>query len=92
MPRFFRFLSKNEDTFEKVVKKIGIKLDFDKIMYLPNYKNIEEQVTVNDNELKLVLVPYHSNRLMPMGVIMIIKNITETKSSKMRNWKIIKIE
>jgi len=71
-------LSTSEDTFEKVVKKIGVKLDFDKIMYLPNYKNIEEQAKVNDNELKLVLVPYHSNRLMPMGVIMIIKNITET--------------
>lgn len=71
-------LSKNEDTFEKVVKKIGVKLDFDKIMYLPNYKNIEQQAKVDDNELKLVLVPYHSNKLMPMGVIMIIKNITET--------------
>ncbi len=70
--------TKNEDTFEKVIKKIGVKLDFDKIMYLPNYKNIEQQVNVNDNELKLVLVPYHSNKLMPMGVIMIIKNITET--------------
>ena len=71
-------LTKNEDTFEKVAKKIAVKLDFDKIMYLPNYKNVEQQVKVNDNELKLVLVPYHSNKLMPMGVIMIIKNITET--------------
>ena len=70
-------LTKNEDTFEKVSKKIGVKLDFDKIMYLPNYKNIEQEATVNDNVLKLVLVPYHSDRLMPMGVIMIVKNITE---------------
>ena len=70
-------LSKNEDTFEKVTKKIGVKLDFDKIMYLPNYKNIEEDATVNDNVLKLVLVPYHSDKLIPMGVIMIVKNITE---------------
>ncbi len=70
-------ITKNDDTFEKVVRKIGVKLDFDKIMYLPNYKNIEQDVRVNENELKLVLVPYHSDRLMPMGIIMIVKNITE---------------
>ncbi len=70
-------LTSSEDTFAKVIKKIGVKLDFDKIMYLPNYKNIEQEVTVNDNVLKLVLVPYHSDKLMPMGIIMIVKNITE---------------
>ena len=71
-------ISTNEDTFEKVIKKIGVKLDFDKIMYLPNYKNIEQEARVNDNVLKLVLVPYHSNKMMPMGVILIAKNITES--------------
>ena len=71
-------ITSSEDTFEKIVKKIGIKLEFDKIMYLPNYKNIEQEASVNDNVLKLVLVPYHSNKMMPMGVILIIKNITES--------------
>ncbi len=71
-------ITSGEDTFEKIVKKIGIKLEFDKIMYLPNYKNIEQEVSVNDNVLKLVLVPYHSNKMMPMGVILIVKNITES--------------
>ena len=70
-------VSNENDFFDKIMKKIGLKMQFDKIMYMPNYKNITEQVKVNDYVLDLVFVPFHSERLTPMGVIMIIKNITE---------------
>ena len=70
-------ITASDDTFNMIMKTIGLKLQFDKIMYMPNYKNITEQVKRNDYVLDLVFVPFHSDRLMPMGVIMIIKNITE---------------
>lgn len=73
------------DSFEKVVKKIGLRLNFDKIVYVPNYKNIEEKVTYKDNVLNVVFVPFHTENLMPMGVIVIIKNITE--SEKLNNMR-----
>lgn len=73
------------DSFEKVVKKIGLRLNFDKIIYVPNYKNIEEKVTYKDNVLNVVFVPFHSENLMPMGIIVIIKNITE--SEKLNNMR-----
>lgn len=77
-------LSDHDDTYEKVCKKLGIKIDFDKVIYISDYKNIEEKVTRADNVLNLVLVPFH-DRLIPMGVIMIVKNITENeKSNNMR--------
>ncbi len=66
------------DTFDKIISKLNITLDFDKIMYLPNYKSIEAKITVFENTLNIVFVPFFSDRLSPMGVIMVIRNITET--------------
>ena len=75
----FADLTESEDTYEKVMKKLKLKIDFDKVLYLSNYKNIEEKANVNDNVLSVVLVPFHNERLLPMGVIMILKNITENE-------------
>ena len=61
------------------MKKLKLKVDFDKVLYLSNYKNLEEKVEVNDNVLSVVLVPYHNEKLLPMGVIAILKNITENE-------------
>lgn len=66
-----------DDTFTKICKKLKIDLEFDKIMYLPNYKSIEVKASVNDNYLNIVFVPFFSDRLSPMGVIMMVRNITE---------------
>ena len=71
-------IGKQEDTFEKIINKLNIKLDFDKIMYLPNYKTIEAKITIAENNLNIVFVPFFSDRLSPMGVIMVIRNITES--------------
>ena len=65
------------DTFDKIIKKLESDLDFDKIMYLPNYKSIDMKTVVDDNALNIIFIPFFSNRLTPMGVIMIIRNITE---------------
>lgn len=71
-------ISDVEDTFEKVIEKLNIKLEFDKIMYLPNYKSIETKIVVNENALNIVFVPFFSDKLSPMGVIMMVRNITES--------------
>lgn len=65
------------DTFEKIVKKLNIDLDFDKIMYLPNYKTIDAKINIGGNSLNIVFVPFFSDKLSPMGVIMMVRNITE---------------
>ena len=78
----FADLTDTDDCYEKVMKKLKLKIDFDKVLYLSNYKNIEEKASVNDNVLSVVLVPFHNERLLPMGVIMILKNITVFFSPK----------
>ena len=65
------------DTFDKIIKKLESDLDFDKIMYLPNYKSIDMKTVVDDNALNIIFIPFFSNRLTPRGVIMIVRNITE---------------
>lgn len=70
-------LVQEDDTFGKIAHKLGIELDFDKIMYLPNYRSIEAKTTVEDNVLNIVFLPFFSDKLNPMGVIMMVKNITE---------------
>lgn len=73
------------DSFDKIIKKIGLRMNFDKIMYIPNYKNMEEKITYLDNVLNIVFVPFHNDKLIPMGIIMLIKNITE--SEKLNNMR-----
>ncbi len=70
-------LSSTDDTFEKIVKRLKINLDFDKVMYLPNYKTIEAKTMVGGNSLNIVFVPFFSDNLTPMGVIIMVRNITE---------------
>ena len=67
-----------DDTFDKIINKLKITLEFDKIMYLPNYKSIESKVTVGENTLNIIFIPFFSDKLSPMGVIMMVRNITET--------------
>lgn len=66
-----------DDTFGKILQKINVDLAFDKVMYLPNYKSIEVKTSVSENALNIVFVPFFSDRLSPMGVIMMVRNITE---------------
>ncbi len=75
----FTGITDAEDTYEKVMKKLKLKVPFDNVIYLSNNKNLEEKTTVNDNVLDVVLVPFHNEKFMPMGVIIILKNITENE-------------
>ncbi|MEG1705790.1 MAG: ATP-binding protein [Clostridia bacterium] len=70
-------ISKDFDDFNKIVQKLDIHINFEQIMYLPNYKTIEEKIIINDNVLNLIFVPFYNDKLIPMGVIMVIRNITE---------------
>ena len=64
--------------FDDLMKYLDLDISFDDVLYLPNYKSINHKIEINDNVLNIVFVPFFSERLMPMGVIMVVKNITET--------------
>ena len=70
-------LDGKDDTFEKITKRLKIDVKFDEIVYLSNYKSIEKKITVGDNVLNIIFAPFFSSNLIPMGVIMMVRNITE---------------
>ena len=67
-----------DDTFEKVVNKLNIELEFDQVMYLPTNQSLQSKMKVGENSLNIIFVPFFSDKLIPMGVIMIARDITET--------------
>ncbi len=71
-------ITQNEDTFEKLCKKLNITIDFDKIMYLPNYQSMEFKTQMGELALSIVFAPFFSDELNPMGIIMIVRNITDS--------------
>ncbi len=71
-------ITENEDTFEKLCQKLNINIDFDKIMYLPNYQSMEFKTQMRELALSIVFAPFFSDELNPMGIIMIVRNITDS--------------
>ncbi len=65
------------NNFSELMKHLNLKINFEDVLYLPNYKSIDHKIKINENYLNIVLVPFFSERLMPMGVILVVKNITE---------------
>jgi len=78
-------LDQYDDTFDKINKKLNLNLEFDKIMYLPNYSSIEVRASAGENFLNIVLVPFFNEKFIPMGVIMMVRNVTE--SAKLENMR-----
>jgi len=71
-------ITKDDEDFDAICKKLNLNIDFSQIMYLPNYKSIEIKTTLGDLALSIVFAPFFSDELNPMGVIMIIRNITDS--------------
>ena len=67
-----------EDNFDSICKKLNLAADYSKIMYLPNYQSVEAKCEIGDLALSVVFAPFFSDELNPLGVIMIIRNITDS--------------
>jgi two-component system, OmpR family, sensor histidine kinase VicK len=65
------------DDFDKICEKLNLDLEFEKIMYLPDYKSFEIKTVIGENILNLVFVPFYNDKLIPTGIIIVVRNITE---------------
>ena len=71
-------LTESEDTFEVICQKLNLNVAFDEVMYLPNYQSLEIKTEMGEMALSIVFAPFFSDELNPMGIIMIIRNITDS--------------
>ena len=65
------------NTFEKIMIKLGIEVDFTQIMYLPKQKSETCRLTTEDTVLNIAFRPFFNSGDIPVGVIMVIRDITE---------------
>lgn len=71
-------ITSEDETFDTICQKLSLNIDFSKIMYLPNYQSVEIKTQLGEMALSIVFAPFFSDELSPMGLIMIVRNITDS--------------
>ncbi len=67
-----------EENFDSICQKLHINADYSQLLYLSNYKSVEAKTELGELALSVVFAPFFSDELNPLGVIMIIRNITDS--------------
>ncbi len=75
--RQFLELSEEDDSFEKIFKKLDVDINLEKIIYLENWTSTEQRITLGDRSLNLFFAPFKDENERPGGVIIVIQDITE---------------
>ncbi len=73
----FLGLKEDDDTFEKIFKKLNIDINMEKIIYLENWTSSEQKVKVGDRYINMFFAPYKDENDRPAGMIVVIQDITE---------------
>ncbi len=71
-------ITNEDESFDTICQRLKLNVDFSKVMYLPNYQSVEIKTELGELALSIVFAPFFSDELSPMGIIMIIRNITDS--------------
>lgn len=66
-----------EDSFEKIFKKLNVDINMEKIIYLDAWTSSEERVSLGDKHINLLFAPLKDEFDRPNGVMVVIQDITE---------------
>ena len=66
------------DTFNKIKNTFKLDIDFKDIIYLPVNKCIQQKLEIGESVFEFVFVPFCNDGITPTGVILMIRNITES--------------
>ena len=70
-------LSKEDNTFDKIFKKLNVDINMEKIIYLESWTSTEEKVSIDDAYLSMYFAPYKDENERPAGVMVLVQDITE---------------
>ena len=70
-------LTEEDNTFNKIFKKINIDINMEKIIYLENWTSTEEKVNIDDTYLSMFFAPFKDENERPAGIMVLIQDITE---------------
>ncbi len=74
--QFFN-LNKDDDTFEKIFKKVNIDVNLEKIVYLDDFTSSEQMVFLNEKYINVFFAPFRDSKSRPNGIIILLQDITE---------------
>ncbi|MCI8352949.1 MAG: cell wall metabolism sensor histidine kinase WalK [Clostridia bacterium] len=66
-----------DDTFEKIFKKLNVDINMEKIIYLDAWTSSEKRVNLGDKHINLFFAPLKDELDRPDGVMVVIQDITE---------------
>lgn len=70
-------LSEQDDTFDKIFKKLGIDINMEKVIYLENWTSSEQRKNVGKKYINILFAPFQDENDRPGGVVTVIQDITE---------------
>ena len=70
-------LTENDNTFEKIFKKLKVDMNMEKIIYLENWTSTEEKINIDDTYLSMFFAPFKDENDRPAGIMVLIQDITE---------------
>ena len=70
-------IQKEDDTFDKIFKKIGVDINMEKVVYLDDWTSSEQKVDLKEKYVNLFFAPFKDENDLIAGVIVVIQDITE---------------
>lgn len=70
-------LTQEDNTFDKIFKKIGIDVNLEKIVYLDDLTSSEQKVFINEKYINIFFAPVKNSKKIPNGIIILLQDITE---------------
>ena len=67
----------NDNTFDKIFKKLKVDINMEKIIYLENWTSTEVKINVEDTYLNMFFAPFKDENDRPAGVMVLVQDITE---------------
>ncbi|MBP3502510.1 MAG: ATP-binding protein [Clostridia bacterium] len=73
----FLNLNKEDNTFNKIFKKIDLDVNLEKIVYLDDITTTEQKVFINEKYINIFFAPFKDSKNRPNGIIILLQDITE---------------
>ena len=70
-------IQKEDDTFDKIFKKIDVDINMEKVVYLDDWTSSEQKVDLKEKYVNLFFAPFKDEKDLIAGVIVVIQDITE---------------
>lgn len=70
-------LSEEDNSFDKIFKKVNININLEKTVYLEDWTSLEQRATVGEKYLKILFASFKDEKDIPSGIMVVIQDITE---------------